>query len=169
MIITLLIIGVILLIYFTQPHFFIFNKNYTTGRYVTIKRNTYRTDNVAINYANILFMDTDGYISPYQVTIKPRLRFGDGITPKAKDGDLNDIVLVETGTENTPEIEYDLGAMYNLNKIIIVNRQRTKLNNNELVDQRLQDTKIEVLNERKISLFEYYINDVQDIYSINTY
>lgn len=146
------------------------NTKYTKCRYINIIRDKCRKHNIAINYSNIFFVDDrDNFIIPKQIIVQPRLECGNGIFPIYKNNDKDDIVLVETGTEENPRIEYDFGKNHKLNKIVIHNRNSTKLNKNQHVDRRLNDIKIELLNDKREIVFEYHINDILDIYIINTY
>lgn len=149
----IIIILALLVLFFYNKHnidFLNIGLNAKYGRYVIISKEEFSS---FISYSNILFVDMNGkYITPHQLTVNPRLSFGDGITPKIKDG-TNKLILVETDIDDFPSVEYDFGADINLSKIIIINGTKNTL--------------ITVLNEKKEIIFTYNAIDVKDVYNIS--
>jgi hypothetical protein len=120
------------------------------GRYILISKEEFSS---FISYSNILFVDINGkYITPHQLTVNPRLSFGNGITPKIKD-DTNKLILVETDIDDFPSVEYDFGANIHISKIIIINGTKNVL--------------ITLLNEKKEIIFTHNIIDTKDVYTIS--
>lgn len=168
MIIIVLIIFFISYLLFKYPNIFGYNQ-YTTSRYVVLTKDK-DYNSFPISFSNIVFLDANGeVITPYNVDIYPSIKNGDGITPQSSNNDPKDIILIETGDDDVPHIEYDLGDNYKLNKIIITGRVPTEYNSSKLVDNHLLDTKIEIYNSAGEIVFTSILDDVKQVYSINTY
>lgn len=158
MVLSVLIVFIIVFVYLKYPQVFSFKSNFTSGRYIRLERES-GTD--AIGVSNFIIHDLDGsVITPNALSVNPRVSFGDGRYPKSKSS-TDDIVLIETGvgTNSTPYIEYDLGTLRKISRVVIVN---TRKNN-----QRIQKTVLRVLDEDRNQIFEKKISELQDIYSIN--
>lgn len=157
MILSVLVIFIILYIYIKYPHIFDFKQN-TSGRYIRLER---ESGSEAINFANFIIKGNNQIINPIALNVNPGLALGDGIKPTANNADLTDIVLVETMSTGIPYIEYDLGTSKNISDIIIFNRKKYK--------ERMNNTVLWILDNDRNIIFEKKIDNVQDIYHINTY
>jgi hypothetical protein len=160
MVLSVLIIFIIIFIYLKYPQVFSFKTNFVNGRYIRLDR---EAGSEAINIANFIIYDLDGsIITPNALSVNPNIAFGNGKNPQARTtNDLSDIVLIETtsGTSGSPYIEYDLGTIKKVSKILIINRKK--------YNTRMQKTVLRILDEDRNQIFEKKITDLNDIYSID--
>jgi hypothetical protein len=167
MIIAIIVILIIAFIYIYKPEILDISKKYIECRFLKLERLSSRTKNIAINYANFIILDDKGIaIPPLTITVYPSIIFGDGITEQSKSA-TSDIVMLETADTDTPVIEFDLGATRNVSQVIIINRRSSDNIVNKLVNERLKDTKLSFLSDKRIIMFEFLISDIRHIYSIN--
>lgn len=159
MVISVLIVFIIIFIYLKYPQVFSFKSNYTSGRYIRLDRED-GTDPISVG--NFIVYDSDGtIITPNSLSVNPRATIGDGKNPKSIS-DPTDIVLIETSpgaSGSIPYIEYDLGIVKKISRVLIINRKK--------YGQFMQKTVLRVLDDDRNQIFEKKISDLQEMYSIN--